>query len=58
MAKKPKHKNKSNIVTNSIKTLKLIYVNKIFKKNELGRDMELQQGQCFKNYCIKSNMSN
>ena len=30
VAKKSKHKNKSNIVTNSIKILKMIHIKKIF----------------------------
>ena len=32
VAKKPKHKNRNNIVTNSIKTLKIVHIKKKLKK--------------------------
>ena len=39
--KKPKHKkNRSNIVTNSIKTLKMVHIKKYYKKKTKKQDQE------------------
>ena len=39
LVKKPKYKTKSNIVTNSIKILKVVHIKKYFRKEKRDREI-------------------
>ena len=44
-AKKTKRKNRSNIVTNSIKTLKMVYIKKKKQKKNQNMESEFHSGK-------------
>ena len=47
---KSKTQNRSNIVTNSIRTLKMFHIKKILKKKKGGREMVTLKILCFSDF--------